>query len=155
MTRLFLLVFCCLVATNVAYAGEIDAEHERAIDARTSDMQLRKFYLGPLFAMAKGDIPYNAELAAGFARSLQLLSELNMHGFWPEGSHSGAYPDKTAAKESAWLTYPEVTEYGKKYRATVDGLVPEAGLGLDQLRAKVGAVGKACKACHDEYREED
>jgi len=44
---------------------------------------------------------------------------------------------------------------GEKGQALADAsaaLAEVAGDGLDALRSKVGAVGQACKGCHDDFR---
>jgi cytochrome c556 len=132
-----------------------DDPNEKAIEARHGEMELRAFYAGPLFGMAKGKIPYDAERAATLANNLQILMKLDKSGFWPKGSDVDSYPEKTTTKKALWETYPEVAEYGKKYKTAVDELAAEAGNGVDALRSKVGALGKSCKGCHDEYRQKD
>jgi cytochrome c556 len=126
----------------------------KLIKARQSLMQLRVFNAGPLFGMAKGKMPYDAEMAASLATNLKLLSEMNMGRAWAGGTGNDNYPGKTKALPKIWSTYPEIAEYGKKYMSAVDALASAAGNGLDELRANIGNLGKACKACHDDFREE-
>lgn len=149
------LALCCLalVASSGAFAR--DDANETAIKARSSDMQLRSFYAGQLFAMAKGKMPYDAAKAVKLTSSLKLLSELDNSGFWPMGSDVSAYPEKTSAKKEIWTTYPEIGKYAKKYQQAITGLESEAGNGLGALRSTIGALGKSCKGCHDEYKQED
>ncbi len=52
-----------------------------------------------------------------------------------------------------WDTYPEIAEYGKNYASAVNALAAVAGNGRDALKAEIGNLGKACKACHDDFRE--
>ncbi|MBL4585024.1 MAG: cytochrome c [Pseudomonadales bacterium] len=53
-----------------------------------------------------------------------------------------------------WTTYPEIGKYGKKYAIAVTELSEVAGNGLEALNAKMGALGKSCKGCHDEFQDE-
>jgi len=126
---------------------------EKAIKARQGEMQLRSFNAGPLFAMAKGDMEYDAELATKLAGNLKLLLQLDNSRVWPEGSDIDNYPGDTTALAKIWTTYPEIGEYGKRYAAAVNDLAMAAGNGRDALKSKVGALGKSCKGCHDEFRE--
>ena len=71
---------------------------------------------------------------------------------WPTGSDNSFY-EETTATPNIWETYPEIAEYGKRYKTAVNELAAEAGNGLDALRSKVGPLGKSCKGCHDEFRE--
>lgn len=60
---------------------------------------------------------------------------------------------KTAAKVDAWTTYPKVTEKHKAWLEASAKLAQVAGNGLDALKPAVGAVGKSCKGCHDDFRK--
>ena len=142
-----------LGAMLLAPAIAADDPMEKAIKARQGLMQLRSFNAGPLFGMAKGDIEYDAELATKLVRNLQLLVEVDMGRAWPKGSDSANYPGKTAALQKIWSTYPEIADYGKRYNEAVKGLAAVAGSGRDALKSEIGNLGKACKGCHDEFRE--
>jgi len=125
----------------------------KAIKARQGEMQLRAFNVGPLFAMAKGEMEYDAKLATGLAGNLKLMLDLDNGRAWKQGTDIEAYPGKTTALGKIWTTYPEISEYGKKYVKAVGQLAAVAGNGRDALKDKIGAVGKSCKGCHDEFRE--
>jgi cytochrome c556 len=125
----------------------------RAIKARQGEMQLRSFNVGPLFAMAKGKMDYDAALAQTLANNLKILLTLNIGQAWAQGSDNEKYPGKTTALPKIWETYPEIGNYGEKYAAAIDALAEEAGNGADALKAQLGALGKSCKGCHDEFRE--
>jgi cytochrome c556 len=145
-----------LILLSASLAGPLAAASdplEKAIKARQGEMQLRSFNAGPLFGMAKGDIDYDAKLATMLAGNLKLLLDLDNSRSWAKGSDNEAYPGKTTALPKIWTTYPEIAEYGKKYAAAVNELAAEAGNGRDALKSKIGALGKSCKGCHDEFRE--
>jgi cytochrome c556 len=126
----------------------------KLIKARKSEMQLKLFNAGPLFGMAKGKIEYNAELAAALANNLLLQTQLDMGRAWAEGTDNLAYEGKTRALPEIWSTYPEISEKGKAYVKAVTELALVAGNGLDALKSKLGALGKGCDGCHDDFREE-
>ena len=124
-----------------------------AIKARQGQMQLRAFNVGPLFGMAKGKIDYDAVLAAKLAGNLKLMLDLDNGRAWAQGSDIDSYKGKTTALPKIWTTYPEIADYGKKYITAVNDLAAVAGNGVDALKSKMGALGKSCKGCHDEFRE--
>ena len=126
-----------------------------AIKARQGEMQLRAYNAGPLFAMAKGDIAYDAEKAKMLSSNLVKLMEVDIRSSWAKGSDNKAYPDDTTALEKIWTTYPEIGEYGKNYATAVRELAEVAGNGVGPLKSKIGALGKSCKGCHDDFREKD
>jgi cytochrome c556 len=125
------------------------------IEARQGEMALRAYFVGPLFAMAKGKIPYDADKAQAYADSLVKLMEIDMGRAWKQGTDKSAYPEHSDALPEIWTTYPEIGKYADKNDNAVKELAFEAGKGLDALRSKIGAVGKSCKSCHDEFRKKD
>jgi len=147
----------CLLIVGLTMVAPGFAENDplkNAIKARQGEMQLRAFNAGPLFAMSKGKIPYDAELATKLAGNLKLMLGLDNGRAWADGSDNEAYPDDTAALPKIWTTYPEIADYGKKYAAAVNDLPAVAGNGLDALKSKLGALGDSCKGCHDDFRKE-
>lgn len=125
------------------------------IKARKGEMEVRALYVTPLFAMAKGNMPYDAEKAAKYANNLKLLLALDMGDAWPAGTGKDKYAGKTHALPEIWSTYPKVAEAGKEYAAAVEALAAVAGTGLEALQAKIGDVGQGCKGCHDDFREKE
>lgn len=149
-TRICLLLIGASISATALAA---DDPLLKAIKARQGEMQLRSFNAGPLFAMAKGKMEYDAATATTLANNLKLMLDLNMGKAWPAGSDNSKYPGKTTSLPKIWETYPEISNYGKKYAEAVSALAAEAGNGEDALKAKMGALGKSCKGCHDEFRE--
>jgi len=150
ITRLcMLLVGLSLTAPGIAAQDPL----KKAIKARQGEMQLRAFNVGPLFGMAKGKIDYDADLAKKLAGNLKLMLDLDNGRAWAKGSDIDNYMGDTTALPNIWTTYPEIADYGKKYVKAVNELAAVAGDGADALKSKMGAVGKSCKGCHDEFRE--
>lgn len=139
----------------IATSAIADGHIEKAVKARQGFMQVVAFNLGPLGAMAKGEMDYDAELAANNAKNLQALAVMNNGAMWPEGSDNAALgEDKTRALPAAWAADSKV---GEKHEAWVDAsaqLAEVAGNGLDALKPAVAEVGKSCGGCHDDYRAE-
>ena len=147
-----ILLFAIVISVSTLSFAAKDPK-ENAIKARQGEMQLRAFNVGPLFGMVKGRIPYDAELAGKLAGNLKLMLDLDNDRAWMQGTDIGAYPGKTTALAKVWTTSPEIAEYGKNYVKAVNELASVAGSGIDGLKSKIGPVGKACKACHDDFRE--
>lgn len=147
--------FAAALALVGGAAIAADDPNVALIEARQGEMELRAYSVGPLFAMAKGDMPYDAKQAAALANNLVVLRQIDMGRAWAPGTGTDKYPDETHALPEVWSTYPKVAEAGKEYAAAVDELAAVAGNGLDALRSKIGAVGDACKGCHDDFREEE
>ncbi len=150
-----ILVTAILAAVLAAPATAAEDENEKAIKARRGAMQVRGFNAGPLFAMAKGTLAYDAELASMLANNLSLEAQMNGGRMWPKGSDNTAYAGDTRALPEIWSTWPKVRDAGKQYADAVAKLAADAGKGPDALKAAVGDLGKACKGCHDDFRAED
>ncbi len=134
-----------------------DGPFTHEIEARQGLMQLASFNVGMLAAMAKGKMDYDAKIAAEAATNLNRAALMDSGLLWPKGSDltNKELTVKTAAKPEAWSTYPEVDEKLKAWVESTEKLAAVAGDGLDALKPAVGAVGKACKGCHDDFRQKD
>ena len=152
VTALICLLACAL--TSPVLAADEDP-NLLLIKARKGEMEVRAMYATPLFLMAKGKIPYDAEMAQKMANNLKTLMNVDMSMAWPPGTGKDKYGDKTHALPEIWSTYPAVAEKGKEYGAAVNALAEVAGGGLDQLRSKIGDLGQGCKGCHDDFREKE
>lgn len=145
-----------VVALGAVSAGSFAADPmEAAVKARQSLMQVVAFNLGPLGAMAKGEMEYDAELAAANAKNLEALSNLGQAGMWPAGSDSAALgEDKTRALPAGWAADSKVGEKHDAWAKASAELAAVAGDGLDAMKPAVAEVGKSCGGCHDDYRAE-
>jgi len=113
-------------------------------------MTLQGHYVGPLFAMANGRMPFDAKVAADNAEILSTLTRLAWVGF-VEGTDKG----ETNAKPEIWKEKARFDETARKLQDDVAKLNAAAKTGnVDQIKAAVGAVGQTCKSCHDTFRKE-
>lgn len=140
------------IASTAAIA---DGHLEKAIKARQGLMQVVAFNLGPLGAMAKGEMEYDAKTAATFAANLETLAKMDTGAMWPAGSDNAALgEDKTRALPAAWAADSKVGEKHGAWTEASTKLAAVAGDGLDALKGAIGDVGKSCGGCHDDYRAE-
>lgn len=128
--------------------------NEKAIKSRQAVMTLQSWYAGPLFQMAKGDMEYDADMARTYAAALNTVATIEGGAMWPPGTDNGAYAGKTRALPEVWSTWPEAGSKAQALSDAAAALAEVAGDGLGALRSKIGAVGKACKGCHDDFRAE-
>ena len=69
------------------------------------------------------------------------------------GFHDGAEKGTTRAKPEIWQNKEDFQSKLKDLREAADKLQRVAnGTDRKAIAAQVGATGKACKACHDEYK---
>lgn len=140
------------LAIGVASVPAVSADLDKAVKARKAQMALYAWNLGQLGAMAKGAVPYNAEVAKATAEDLAALASVKGPTMWPAGSDATAMPGVSRAKLEAWSTYPAIIEKNDMMANASAALAAVAGDGLDAMRGAIGPVGGACKSCHETYR---
>ena len=124
---------------------------EDAIKYRQSALTVMSTHFGRVAAMAAGRIPYDAKAAADNAAIAVTMSRLPFVAF-VDGSDKGM---PTRAKPEVWSQNAKFKELAEKMQAEMVKFDAAAKTGsLDALKPAVGAVGAACKACHDDYRAE-
>ena len=140
-----------LIATLAA--GQDQKMLENAIAARQGAMNILSWEVGPLFAMAKGDIAYDGDTAVERATALRALLNYDESRLFPEGSSNAEMPDKTRALPAIWERLDEFRQNFEDLRGAVDTLVAEAGNGQEAFVAAIGPVGNACGDCHESFRQ--
>ena len=124
------------------------AKPDVLVKQRQAAMTLQGKYLGPIGAMMKGAVPYNADVVAVNATYLENLARMPWDGF--VASTQG---EKSKTKPAAYTD--------AKFKAAADALesatakLGAAARARDEagVRASFGAVAKACGSCHDDFRE--
>ncbi len=141
--------------TGTAIAeSHMDPAIKRAITARQSLMQLYAFNIGTLGAMAKGDMPYEAEMAQTAADNLAMLAKVDQQGMWPQGSDTESV-DGTDALPAIWEDMSGVMEDIGALQEASAQMAEVAGQGLDEMRGAMRPLGGACGSCHEDYRKSD
>jgi len=105
-------------------------------------------FYGILGGMAKGDRPYDAQVAARSATFVDQLMQMPFDGFTP-GSDTGA---PTKAKPEIWKDRAKFDNLMKEMQVETAKLAKVAGTDLATMRAQVQATAKTCSNCHDEFR---
>ena len=138
------------IALGVA-AGSVlaQAKPEVLVKQRQSVMTLQGKYFGPMAAMAQGKIPYNADVVKRNAGFLDNLSRMAWDGFDP------------STKDVKSNALPAVYEQQPKFKEAASRLENEAAKLYEvsrngdesAVKAQIGAVGKACGGCHENFRQ--
>jgi cytochrome c556 len=140
-----------LGAASQAFAAE-ESKADADIKYRQSAMTLVKTYFGPLGAMSQDKMPFDKAKAEQYAGILATLSKLPIDLF-PAGSEKGD-SQKTRAKADIWTDSAKFKQAGDKFAQETAKLAQVAkGNDMKAIKAQIGAVGKTCKACHDDFKE--
>ena len=122
---------------------------DAAIKYRQSAMSLQGNHLARIFAMANGQVPFDAKVAADQIEIVGMLNRLQFAAFI-DGSDKG----NTRAKPEIWAEKDKFTAAINKSQEDIGNLVAAGKTGsLDQIKAAAGTVGQSCKACHDAYQK--
>src|SRR4051812_48303868 len=142
------LVSVAVAAAMASGAAIAQVKPEILVKQRQAVMTLQGKYFGPMAAMAQGKVPYDAAAIQRNAGYLDNLSRMAWDGF----------TDNTKDVKSAAL--PAVFSDSAKFKEAASRLENEANK-LYQVsrsgdeaavKAQIGAVGKACGACHETFR---
>lgn len=143
-----------MLASLVAATAAPAQDAETVLKARKSHMTLNGFNLGPLVAMTRGDIDYDAELASASAANLAALAAMDQSRLWAPGSGRPDF-ENSRALPAIWENFDDVQAKIAGLAEATAALAPVAGNGLEALQAAMGPVGQACGACHRTYRAEE
>lgn len=127
--------------------------NEQAIQARQGQFKLFAMHLGQLVPMAQGQVEYDAERAGAAAANLAAVASQTQEPYvWVEGTDNASVQN-TRALPAIWENMDDfAAKYADLQAATV-ALSDAAGTDLASLQGALGAVGGACSACHDAYRQ--
>ena len=124
------------------------AKPETLVKQRQSAMTLIAKYFGPIAGMAQGKIPYNADVVARNATYLENLAQMPWDGY-----HESTKGEKSAARPEIWTEPAKFQEAADRLQAETVKLAAAARAKDEAgVKAQWGAVGKACGACHDDFR---
>ncbi len=154
--KLGLATFCALASVSSAFAQDAPASPEeqaqQAVDLRQSLFRLIGYSFGPVGGMLKNKIPYDAAVVQKSASRLEQLAPMIPEVFQTDTRKVTTL--KTKAREGIWTNKSDFTAKADDLAKAVDGLSTAAKSGdKKQFTQAAAAVGKACGACHDNFRE--
>jgi len=147
--KLILAGLALALGAGVTLTAHSQMKPEVMVKQRQAAMTLQAKYLGPLGAMAQGKMAFNADLVARNAAYLDVLDQMAWDGFAEstKGVESRALP-------VIWSEPGKFKEAQKHFQSAVSDLVAASKSGDEaKMKAAIGAVGKSCGACHDDFRE--
>jgi cytochrome c556 len=137
-------------AAAVAAHSAAQTSPNQQIANRKGAMNLQAKYAAPLFGMARGAVPYDAQVIQRNAEYLVVLTKMP----WEDFQANSIGIANTRAKEGI-LKDPE------KYRRLADALQSDAqklaaaARGGDQgaVKAAAQAMGRTCNSCHESFAD--
>ena len=140
--RTFTMAMIVIVSAAALTAGttsSVYAEEKDYIKYRQAVMKMNGGQISAAFAILEGKVPYEEDLVA-FAMGLDQTAKILPNAFKAKTSGVWENPEDFAQK---------ISDFQK---ATAEFLSAARSGGVEAARAKAGAVGDACTACHKKYR---
>src|SRR5690348_10206717 len=149
--RLLLTGLALALGAGFTFTAFAQVKPEILVKQRQAAMTLQGKYMGPLGAMAQGKAPYNADTVAFNSALLDALSRMPWDGFAPASKDAQV---KTAALPAIWSEPAKFQEAQENFHKAIEGLVAVSRRSDEAAqKAAIGAVGKACGGCHQNFRE--
>lgn len=144
-----------LATVGVAFAGVAvaqalaPAKPEDAVRYRQSVLFVMSQHVGAMAAMVRGDRPFDQASFVANATTVDTLAKMPWEAIYVPGADQG----KHRVKPEAFKEKDKVMANAKRLQDATAALVTAAKSGdQGQIKTAFGAVGGACKNCHDSYR---
>lgn len=129
-----------------------DERTEAAVETRQGLLKTVGFYIGPIVGMARQQIPYDAERVKYNAERISELAPMIPDVF----RHDTRGADVTTeALDGIWENQDDFADKAATVSARAADLAAATAEGQGAAMNAFGAMGAACKACHDEYRQQE
>lgn len=149
------LSLLALASVSTSFAQDAPASPEeqaqQAVDLRQSLFRLIAYSFGPLGGMLKNKVPFDAALAQKSAARLETLAPMIAELFQND---TRKFTLKTKARAGIWTHNADFQAKNDDLVKAAAALATAAGSGDKKATMQAAAgVGKACGACHDDFRE--
>ena len=147
--QLFSLGLALTLGTGYSLTAFAQAKPETLVKQRQSAMVLIGKYWGPLAVMAQGKVPYDAAVVGRNAGYLDALDKMPWDGFNPNTKDV-----KSRALPAVFTDTAKFKEAQDRLQSEVAKLVAVSKNGDEAaVKLQLGATGKACDGCHENFRE--
>jgi cytochrome c556 len=148
-----------LVALGIAGSAAAQMKPEEAIQTRQAGYKFMAWNMGKIKAQAvDGSVPFNKDQVLAAALAVKGIANSGMGALFIAGTDKNSAPVKTRALPELFdpKNIDERNKIAKNYVEQANKLA-EVAAGGDPatIKGQFGELGKACKACHDKFREED
>lgn len=147
-SRMIAAATAAALSLGFAASAVAQVKPDVLVKQRQAAMTLIGKYFGPTAGMASGKIPYNAQMVVRNAGYLNALAPMAWDGF--DASTQG---EKSRALPAIWSDAAKWNQARDAFVAAAGDLAKAAQAGDEgAIKSAVGAVGKTCGGCHDNFR---
>lgn len=147
------LLVALALGAGQSFAATPDERAANAAETRQGLLKVVVHYFGPMVGMAREQIPYDAELVEANATKIAQLAPLIPDVFRAD---TRGFDLETEALDKIWDNQQDFADKAATVAERATALA-NAAANSDQGAAMkaFGALGASCKACHDNYREQN
>jgi len=149
-----LMVGTAMMVTATAQQPPSAAERAQfMIDVRQGVVNILAWNIGPLVGMAKGQIPFNADMAKRSGTRMAQAAPMLADAFRMD---TREFNLETGALDKIWDNQDDFKAKAQDLVDATAAFAAAAASGDEKKTMKTfGDDGGACKGCHDEYRAKD
>jgi len=138
----------------VPVAQALDQEQaEKVNEVRQAVMTVNGWSIAPMSAMAKGQIPYDADQFQTRAGRIAAMLDMAPDAFRIDTSDAVL---DTESLDKIWEDFDKFRRLAEEARDKAIIVRDAAANGdFEEATAAFVELGKACESCHDDFREED
>lgn len=137
------------LASSAVVAADLKPEDQ--IRYRQAGYSFMAWNMGKIKANLDGQ--YNAEQVSAAANAIDAIAKSGMGALYGPGTDHNIGEVKTRVKPELFSNMQEVAALARDFAAATDNLAKVAMSGdATEVRSAFGAVGRACKSCHDKFR---
>ncbi|QID18932.1 cytochrome c [Nitrogeniibacter mangrovi] len=146
-----------LAALGLATAASAQVKPEDMIKFRQSGYAFMAWNMGKIKAqVVDGAVPYDKAQVEAAANVIAAVANSGMGALYAPGTDQGKGWEKTRLKSAFFQQPDEVRKIAMNFVKQANALQAAAATGDPAaIKAQFGETGKACKACHEKFREEE
>lgn len=120
-----------------------------AVEFRQAVMNVYAWNVNRMRDMVRGDVPFDTAAFQVYAADLAAAVNLDVVKGFPEESIT----DESDARDEIWLNWDGFLAARDSMKDAAGKLAEAAASGDEvAMKEQFGAVGRACKVCHDDFR---
>jgi len=146
-----------VAALGLATGAFAQMTPEDMIKFRQSGYKFMAWNMGKIKAQViDGSVPFDKAQVQAAANVIAAVANSGMGALYAPGTDEGVGWEETRLKPEFFKEPDEVRKIAMNFVKQANALQAAAATGDEAaIKAQFGETGKACKACHEKYREEE
>lgn len=149
ITKITVTLLAVAGLSAAAFAANLEPAEQ--IETRQAGYKFLSWNMKKIKANLEGN--YSQPAVQGAANAIAGIANSGMGALYGPGTDKAIGDVQTRVKPELFTEREEVGRVARNFIEAANDLVEVAALGEpDDVKAAFGALGKSCKACHDQFR---